>query len=117
MGEIKRLPEAEEMVMAIVWSLAEAPDLAKVRATANRIYGRGWKPQTVSTFLTRLRRKGYLTSERKGRYTYYVPLIQKENYCKSQIKRMKETFFDGDRSRIEDFLKDLCTKKNSDMRR
>lgn len=96
MGEIKRLPEAEEMVMAIVWSFGEAPDLVKVRATANRIYGRDWKLQTVSTFLCRLVKKGYLTSERNGRSYYYTAKVSMEDYCESQIRHMAKMFFDGD---------------------
>ena len=96
MGEIKRLPEAEEMVMAIVWSFGEAPNLAKVMATANRIYGRDWKLKTVSTFLCRLVKKGYLTSERNGRSYYYTAKVSMEDYCESQIRHMAKMFFDGD---------------------
>ena len=99
MGEIKRLPEAEEMVMAIVWSFGEAPDLAKVMATANRIYGRDWKLKTVSTFLCRLVKKGYLTSERNGRSYYYTAKVSIEDYRVERIKEMVELLYEGDRAK------------------
>ena len=112
MGEIKRLSDCEELVMSIVWSSEEEPDLAAVMKRVNERYGKEWKSQTVSTFLCRLVKKQYLKSYRKGRYVYYIPLIRRENYCKSQIKNIATMFFDGDESKLEDFLKELRMKKN-----
>lgn len=112
MGDIKRLSECEELVMSIIWSLEEEPDLAAVMKRVNSRYSKEWKSQTVSTFLCRLVKKEYLKSYRKGRYTYYIPLIRRENYCESQIKNMAMMFFEGDESKLEDFLKELRMKKN-----
>ena len=107
MGEIKRLPDSEEVVMSIIWSADEAPDLAAVRETAERRYGKDWKPQTISTLLCRLVRKGFLSSYRKGRYTYYVPLIRREDYCESMVQRMSDLFFDGMVQELGNFAVDL----------
>lgn len=85
MGEIKRLPEAEEMVMAIVWRANEDLGMEEIRKKVNEKNHKEWKPQTVSTFLTRLRRKGYLTFYRKGRYMFYQPKISLEDYRKFMI--------------------------------
>lgn len=39
-----------------------------------------WKPQTVSTFLSRLVKKQYLAVEKYGASNVYTPLISKEEY-------------------------------------
>ena len=95
MGEIKRLPECEELVMSIVWSSETPQSLKTILVDVNARYGKEWKPQTVSTILCRLVKKGFLSMYRKGRYCYYVPLIKQEEYCESQIQRMATLFFDG----------------------
>ena len=110
MGEIKRLPECEELVMSVVWSAEEAPDLAKVREMANSRYEKDWKPQTVSTILCRLVKKGFLSMYRKGRYCYYVPQISQEEYCESQLRRMADMFFAGDLKGLGKFAQGLQGK-------
>ena len=110
MGEIKRLPDSEEVVMSIIWGSDDAPDLAAVREKAAGRYGKDWKPQTISTLLCRLVRKGFLSSYRKGRYTYYVPLIRREDYCESMVQRMSDLFFDGMVQELGNFAVDLRTK-------
>ena len=107
MGEIKRLPDSEEVVMSIIWSADEAPDLAAVRARVNARYGKEWKPQTVSTILCRLVKKDFLSMYRKGRYCYYVPLIEQEEYCESQIQRIATLFFGGDLQELGKFVQGL----------
>ena len=57
----------ERMVMKVVWESEEALDLANVMSRVNEEFSKDWKPQTVSTFLARLVRKGYLSTYRKGR--------------------------------------------------
>ena len=112
MGEIQRLPECEELVMSIVWRADEAPDLAAVRERVNARYGKEWKPQTVSTFLCRLVKKGFLSMYRKGRYCYYVPLIRREDYCESMVQRMSDLFFDGMVQELGNFAVDLRMKRS-----
>ena len=107
MGEIKRLPECEELVMSIVWCADEAPDLAAVRESVNARYGKEWKPQTVSTFLCRLVKKGFLSTYQKGRYCYYVPQIRKEEYCESQLLRIVDLFLGGKAKELGNFINSL----------
>lgn len=105
MGEIKRLPDCEELVMSIVWRADEAPDLAAVRESVNARYGKEWKPQTVSTILCRLVKKGFLSMYRKGRYCYYKPLVSKREFWKATVNEDVRMFSNGD---AEDFVCCLC---------
>lgn len=94
--QLERLSDCEELVMAIIWKSPEALALSQIMERANEGRVAPWKPQTVSTFLARLARKGYLTTERKGRYTYYHPNIGIEEYRKLRMEEMVLLLFDGD---------------------
>lgn len=96
MGEFKRLSECEEFVMTIVWRADEAPDLKTVLDAVNQKYGKTWKPQTVSTFLARLIKKGFLESYRKGRYTYYVPKVALKDYRKEVVAETIKVLYGGE---------------------
>ncbi|MGN0142784.1 MAG: BlaI/MecI/CopY family transcriptional regulator [Roseburia sp.] len=70
----------ERMVMKVIWDADEDLALQGVMNRVNAIYHKNWKPQTVSTFLARLVKKEFLTVYRKGRYSYYVPAVKKEEF-------------------------------------
>ena len=112
MGEIKRLPECEELVMSIVWSSETSQSLKTILVDVNARHGKEWKPQTVSTILCRLVKKGFLSMYRKGRYCYYVPLIRREDYCESMVQRMSDLFFDGMVQELGNFAVDLRMKRS-----
>lgn len=101
----RRLPECEEMVMTVVWDALEAPDLAETRRRVNEKFDKTWKPQTVSTFLTRLVHKGFLTFYRKGRYSYYEPVVNKEEYCAAEVIRIADMYFAGDMEKLAQFVR------------
>ena len=104
MTEIRKLPECEEMVMMVVWSAKDAPDLQETMENVNKTYAKTWTPQTVSTFLTRLRKKGFLTAYKKGRYTYYVPEVSWQEYRQMVIGRLVRNLYAGDSAEL---LEDL----------
>lgn len=81
--------------MSIVWTSDEAPDLSIVQKRVNEKCGKNWKPTTVSTFLTRLVRKGFLDSYRKGRYVYYVPQITLQDYRKMVVGEVIKVLYGG----------------------
>lgn len=105
MAEIRKLPESEELVMMVVWDATEAPDLEETMTKVNERYGKSWKPQTVSTFLARLRKKGFLSAYKKGRYTYYVPEVPKQEYQKMVARKFVRGIYAGDSAKlIEDLM-------------
>ena len=95
MDIINKVSECEEMTMSVIWDATHDLALEEVMNEVNRRYGKTWKPQTVSTFLTRLRTKGFLNMYRKGRYAYYQPLVTKEEYCQYELLIMAERFYGG----------------------
>ena len=61
---MKKVSDAEEIIMSVIWSNEEPMALDEIRTKANAACGKDWKPQTVSTFLTRLCKKGFISSVR-----------------------------------------------------
>lgn len=101
------LSVCEEQVLMTVYRHDEAPVMQDVLNVVNRTYQHEWKPQTVSTFLTRCVQKGYLTMQRKGRYAYYYPVIPIEEYQRMQLIRMKDNIFNGDIEQLQKCLEEV----------
>lgn len=88
--ELQNLTSCEEMVMKTVWDAERELDLADITQRVNETYHKGWKPQTVSTFLARLVKKGYLKHYRQGRVFYYQILVTQKNYLEEMAERFAE---------------------------
>lgn len=97
---MKRISDAEEMVMSVVWNNEESMPLEEIRNKSNDMYKKEWKPQTVSTFLARLCKKGFLSSVRKGRYYFYTPIISRQEYAKMSYNLMVSRFYRGDEEKM-----------------
>ena len=86
----------EKLVMKVIWDSTEELALQEVMDGVNHENGKNWKPQTVSTFLSRLVKKGFLNMYRKGRYCYYQPLVSKEDFWRATMEESATYFTKGD---------------------
>ena len=77
---LESLTYCEQLVMKTVWDASAELSLMEIVQRVNSKYDKNWKPQTVSTFLARLVRKGYLRHYRQGRLFFYQILISLEVY-------------------------------------
>ena len=89
------LTECEALVMKVIWNSEESLSLQEITERVNSQYHKDWKPQTVSTFLGRIVRRGYLTMKRKGRLFYYYPTISEEEYGRREITRCVDFWSEG----------------------
>ena len=51
------LSECEVLVMKVIWQNSEAMSIQEITSRINQRYGKDWKVQTVSTFLSRAVKK------------------------------------------------------------
>lgn len=91
----KSMTECECYVMKCVWDTEDDMSLLDITQMVNERYHKEWKPQTVSTFLSRLVTKEYLEMYRKGRKFFYHPHVEIEQY-KSQMVAECVSFWCGD---------------------
>lgn len=89
------LTDCEVLVMKVIWHSEEALSIQEITGAVNATYDKDWKVQTVSTFLSKMVKKGYLDMQRKGRYFFYYPLVTEEEYGDREIKKCVELWSDG----------------------
>lgn len=109
---MREISRCEEEIMIVIWSCEDAPDLQQVLNKVNEKFKHKWKPQTVSTFLSRLKTKGYLTAQRVGRYSYYYPEITLEQYREERIKETIELYYNGNAILLLEQIEDIRKKCN-----
>lgn len=86
----------ERMVMKVIWDSEEDLALRDIMNGVNEENGKDWKPQTVSTFLSRLVNKNFVSPYRKGRYSYYQPIVSKAEFWKATMEENARFFAKGD---------------------
>ena len=95
MKKMKKLTESEEIVMKAVWDCDFPPQLSDIHSRTVEVYDKDWKPQTVSTFLSKLVYKKYLKLNRKGKIYTYKTLVSMKDY-KRQLYLEHINFWDHD---------------------
>lgn len=104
---LKNLTDCEQLVMKTVWDAAEELSLMEIMQRVNDHYSKEWKSQTVSTFLARLVKKGYLEHYRKGRLFFYQVLIPMEEYRNQLTRDYLKFWYPGNE---DEFLVFWCEK-------
>ena len=84
-----------------------APNLRDLMALIEEKYGILWKQQTVCTFLSRMEKKGLLMTEKKGRYTYYYPVVPYEVYVCNEVKELCNIYFENSEKRLKQFIRQM----------
>lgn len=106
--KVNGLTESEKVTMKCVWDLGEGARLANIMKIANNKYKKDWKPQTVSTFLGKLVKKGFIEQYRYGRYFYYHILVSKHDY---RCHMLREDLEFWDDNAVDEFLSELLDEK------
>lgn len=93
--EFANLTDCEQLVMKTIWDAEKELSLTEIVQRVNEIYDKEWKPQTVSTFLARLVKKGYLQHYRQGRIFFYRVQIAQEDYVGEMALKFVEFWNQG----------------------
>lgn len=89
----KSLTKSEFQVMDILWSLPEQSgftnDILNAYPDPKPAY------TTLATFLKILKEKGFVQSENVGKMLRYTAVVKRDEYTRSFMKDVKNTFFGG----------------------
>ncbi len=99
------LTNIEMLIMKCIWDTPEKLALSQLVVMVNERFDKSWKPQTISTYLAHLVRKGYLSMERKGKVFLYQPEVSEQEYRASQIDELVNYW--GDPGTPTEFLSAL----------
>lgn len=86
-----QLTKAEEEVMQILWDFGSG----LVRDIRNRFNDPKPARNTVSTVLRILEKKGFVAHESLGNMHRYYPLLDKNEYSRSQLLRLMDSYFNN----------------------
>lgn len=92
---MKDLTSAETIVMKTIWDADHEMSLSEIVRRANEAYEKDWKPQTVSTYLTKLVQKEFVRMHREGRFFFYEVLVQEEDYRSEQANKFIKFWDEG----------------------
>ena len=93
MKKLGRLSETEMEVMQTIWEIAAPITVARLLAIFDE--RKGWKTSTLSTILSRLIDKGFLTKEMKAGVNYYDTDVTLYDYQKSETRSLLTTLYGG----------------------
>ena len=88
----QKISECEEMIMKVLWEAEKDLDLVEVAEGVSTRYGKQWKLQTVATFMTRLKGKGWIDIYKIKRYSYYHPRVSIDEYRKEKMLGVFELY-------------------------
>ena len=91
-GKDKGISDAEYEIISVLWS-ADEPMTAQ--DISEREEMKKWKYSTIATLLKRMYEKGAVTYEKRGRYFYYSPLIDEQEYKTEQTKSLVSRLYNG----------------------
>ena len=101
---MKKLTKGEEEVMHIIWKLERCivSDILKYMEEEMNMK----KPphSTVSSIVRILESKGFLDHKAYGRTYEYFPIVTKEEYSKTTLKKFVSDYFEGSMSNLVSFI-------------
>ena len=100
-----QLTDSEEIVMKCIWDIGDDMCLSQIMEYTKK-YGKNWKSQTVSTFLSKLVLKNFIEPYRKGRYFHYKVLITEKEYKIEKLRHYLK-FWNEDYMKV--FAEDLSS--------
>lgn len=98
MTQFQSLSDSEMEIMKVIWELAGPVTTSQL---LELFAYKGWKVQTLSTFLTRLTEKGVLRAEKRGKNKLYSPALTQADYHKQEAKYVIDSMYHGS---LLDFL-------------
>ncbi len=86
------ISEAELEVMKVLWKSGQPITAQDV---CDKLVNKEWKYSTIATLLGRMVDKGAVTHEKRGKFYYYTPLIDEQEYKLDQTKDLIGRLYDG----------------------
>ena len=110
-NKIIELSGCEKLILGCIYEYHRkkeaAPNLKDITEMLEMRHGITWKMQTICTFFTRMEKKGLLSIEKNGRYSYYYPVLPFEEYVGRELDALCKAYFEGDRKQFKRFVRQL----------
>lgn len=109
---LEKIPHSEFKIMQIFWE----SDKVLTSRDIVHIMSHEWKQTTTLTLLSRLVRRGFLSSEKKPTYTKYKVLVDKKIYLEFETSDFLKNVHDNSvASLVDSVKKEIIGKKELDF--
>lgn len=106
------LSVCEEIIMMCIWSTNKPLNYLELRDMLKDISNKDWHPQTILTYLSRMKTKNFIYSVRNDeRLSYYYPLISKSDYQQFVVKNLLSRLFDNSSQALLETLMKLAERE------
>lgn len=96
MKKIKyEISESEKVIMNYLWDSSTPKNFAEIMEYLEKKEEKGWKKQTVNTFIKRLINKGLLDISFQGKSKFYKPSIEKSEYMQGEAQSYLNHSYNG----------------------
>ena len=106
MTKFKELSATELEIMEVIWNSNTPKTHIELLEHFNNECLRDWKPQTLTTYTTRLLEKGVIKATKKGRAKHYSPAVTKYEYESNKAKGILDVAYEGSIKRFMTALYD-----------
>lgn len=97
-NEYKRLPDAELDIMNFIWESKKAVSSADIQEGLKHQHE--WSLAVILNLLARLSDRGFVTSEKQGKFKYYSAIVNQEDYLQQESKSIIDKIFGGSVSKL-----------------
>lgn len=113
---MKRLPEAEQELMLIIWEFDKPVTRTDIEA---KLTSKDVLPNTILKLLSRLDERGFIQTKKVGKINYYSPLINKDDYLNEAGNQILKNMFGNSLTRFAATMVDggnITQKELEDLR-
>lgn len=89
------LSDSEYEVISLMWSEGRPLSFREILSYFENNTDRGWKKQTLNTFLFRMQQKGIIEAIGTDKYKIYSPLISRDEYVSKESTNFVKKRFQG----------------------
>ena len=108
------LSEVEILIMKSIWKLRDGITVYEIIDYLDQVYDRKYTRSTVKTYITKLKKKGFVDTQVKGNYSYITAKITEEMYREEQMELMKDFWHDGSMKELVQTLTHTISKEEKE---
>lgn len=95
-----KLTRAEAEIMNHLWSLEAGATFGDILYYFQNEGDRGWKKQTLNTYLRKLIDKGLISTQKIGTKLYYSAALEKESFGTLKSQEVINEYYNGSTSKF-----------------
>ena len=115
--EFEELTPSEMQIMRVIWDNPEPISVPELTSQLKEQYGKDYARTTIVTFLTYMKSKGYVYTERKGKLAYVYTAKTEKEFLQEEARHTVTHWFNGSTAGFLTALFDSGCMSEEDIRK